>query len=222
MKIGGKLRELRIQLNLTQEELANRCELSKGFISQVERDLASPSISTLTDMLECLGSSLQAFFAEERKEKVVFAPQDMFRRADDGAEAADRLAGAGRKERHGPFCWSFSPAAPPELPPQRTARPGLFAAGRKKQFTIKRGYSFLHPPPHCLKNTGHKAGCRTDLHAQLLMHHKDAPMVVCTSSERHLQVRRHPSSRHRPWPQSQEGFSGPSGCGSPPRASCRV
>ena len=50
MDIGEKLRRLRIQRNLTQEEMADRCELSKGFISQVERNLASPSIATLTDI----------------------------------------------------------------------------------------------------------------------------------------------------------------------------
>ena len=65
MNIGEKLRRLRLQRNLTQEEMADRCELSKGFISQVERDLASPSIATLTDMLECLGSNLQEFFSEK-------------------------------------------------------------------------------------------------------------------------------------------------------------
>ena len=59
MEIGEKLKELRIQRGLTQEELADRCELSKGFISQVERELASPSIATLKDMLECLGVTLQ-------------------------------------------------------------------------------------------------------------------------------------------------------------------
>ena len=37
MKIGEKIKRLRMQHNLTQEELADRCELSKGFISQVER-----------------------------------------------------------------------------------------------------------------------------------------------------------------------------------------
>ena len=40
MNIGEKLRRLRLKRNLTQEEMADRCELSKGFISQVERDLA--------------------------------------------------------------------------------------------------------------------------------------------------------------------------------------
>ena len=58
MKIGNKLKELRIQKGLTQEELADRAELSKGFISQLERDLTSPSIATLVDILQVLGLSL--------------------------------------------------------------------------------------------------------------------------------------------------------------------
>ena len=82
MDIGEKLRLLRIRRGLTQEDMADRCELSKGFISQVERNLASPSIATLTDMLECLGSSLSQFFSEEKDEKTVFTPQGMFVKED--------------------------------------------------------------------------------------------------------------------------------------------
>ena len=82
MDIGEKLRQLRQVRGLTQEEMADRCELSKGFISQVERNLASPSIATLTDMLECLGVTLADFFAEKGSEKTVFAPQDMFVKED--------------------------------------------------------------------------------------------------------------------------------------------
>ena len=58
MDIGAKLKELRVVKGLTQEELADRAELSKGFISQLERDLTSPSISTLDDLLQCLGVTL--------------------------------------------------------------------------------------------------------------------------------------------------------------------
>ena len=47
-----------MELQLTQEELADRTELTKGYISQVERDLASPSIATLVDILEALGTTL--------------------------------------------------------------------------------------------------------------------------------------------------------------------
>ena len=54
LEIGEKIKRRRVSLGLTQEELAARVELSKGFISQVERDLTSPSIATLTDILEAL------------------------------------------------------------------------------------------------------------------------------------------------------------------------
>lgn len=50
-QIGEKIKRLRLQRGLTQEELADRCELSKGFISLVERNLTSPSIATLEDIL---------------------------------------------------------------------------------------------------------------------------------------------------------------------------
>ena len=78
MDIGSKIKELRLGNDLTLEELASRCELTKGFLSQVERNLTSPSISTLEDILEALGTSLSAFFAEKEKEQVVFTAEDYF------------------------------------------------------------------------------------------------------------------------------------------------
>ena len=71
MQIGEKIKRLRLENNLTQEELADRCELSKGFISQLERDMTSPSIASLVDILESLGTNLQAFFSETVDEKIV-------------------------------------------------------------------------------------------------------------------------------------------------------
>ena len=65
MDIGFKIKELRMERGLTQEELADRAELSKGFISQVENNLTSPSIATLTDILQCLGTDLKDFFNDE-------------------------------------------------------------------------------------------------------------------------------------------------------------
>lgn len=63
MQLGQKIKELRMMYGLTQEELADRAELSKGFISQLERDLTSPSIATLVDVLSCLGTDLAHFSA---------------------------------------------------------------------------------------------------------------------------------------------------------------
>ncbi|HHT73962.1 MAG TPA: cupin domain-containing protein [Firmicutes bacterium] len=82
MKIGEKIRRLRMKHNLTQEELADRCELTKGFISQVERELTSPSIATLVDILESLGTNLRDFFNDDVEEKIVFSKKDVFVKTD--------------------------------------------------------------------------------------------------------------------------------------------
>ena len=84
MDIGSKIKELRILNGLTQEELADRSELSKGFISQLENDLTSPSISTLEDILQCLGMTINEFFSmEETKAQVVFSDEDFFEKLDE-------------------------------------------------------------------------------------------------------------------------------------------
>ena len=82
MDIGAKLKELRVLKGLTQEELADRAELSKGFISQVERDLTSPSIATLMDILQCLGTSIGEFFNDGSDEQIVFGKADYFEKED--------------------------------------------------------------------------------------------------------------------------------------------
>ncbi len=78
MSIGKRIKEIRIINGLTQEELADRAELSKGFISQVERDLTSPSIATLEDILQCLGVDIADFFAKAEPVQTVFGEKDYF------------------------------------------------------------------------------------------------------------------------------------------------
>lgn len=83
MNIGENLKRLRTANSLTQQELADRCELTKGYISQLERDLTSPSIATLTDILECLGTDLGSFFNEAIDSKIVFKEEDVFVKESD-------------------------------------------------------------------------------------------------------------------------------------------
>lgn len=163
MEIGPKIKRLRVQLGLTQEELANRCELSKGFISQLERDLTSPSIATLIDILECLGTSPRLFFSDDSERKCVFARDDMFELED---------------ETHGHITWLIPNAQRNAMEPilvalragQATQRQdphdgeefgyvlsgtiALHVGGEKHR--VKTGESFcIHPSaPHYLENTG--------------------------------------------------------------------
>lgn len=83
MELGRKIRTLRLSKDLTQEELADRAELSKSFISQVERDQTSPSIATLVDILQALGTSLRDFFNDETDSQIVFKNSDFFEKIDN-------------------------------------------------------------------------------------------------------------------------------------------
>ncbi len=73
MEVGKKLRRLRKTKGLTLEELAERAGLTKGFLSQIERDKTSPSIAALKAILDVLGEDISNFFKNmELKEKNVF------------------------------------------------------------------------------------------------------------------------------------------------------
>lgn len=168
MDIGANLRRLRISHNLTQEELADRAELSKGFISQVERNLTSPSIATLRDLLECLGSSLEAFFAKEVSEKIVFHKDDLFEKLD-----ADELKGkitwlipSAQKNLMEPIMLDLGPGGrSQQMMPHDGEEFGYVLSGTVqlvlggKQHRVGTGESFcLHPrEPHYVMNTGKRA-----------------------------------------------------------------
>jgi transcriptional regulator with XRE-family HTH domain len=76
MKIGERIRNLRQSSNLTQEELAERAGLTKGFISQIERDLTSISLDSLVQILNAMDENISDFFREASREKVVYQETD--------------------------------------------------------------------------------------------------------------------------------------------------
>ena len=77
MKIGERIRNLRELSDLTQEELAERAGLTKGFISQIERDLTSISLDSLIQILEALDENISDFFRESSGvEKIVYRESD--------------------------------------------------------------------------------------------------------------------------------------------------
>ncbi len=85
MNVGHRIRQLRAMNDLTQEELASRCELTKGYLSQLENDLATPSLPTLQDIVVALGTNLSQFFKEDdTQEKIIFRQEDFFVDERDG------------------------------------------------------------------------------------------------------------------------------------------
>ena len=91
LHIGQRVKALRLASDLTQNELADRANLTKGFISQFENDQCSISVDSLADILDALGVSLQEFFAEDVDTAVVFGPEDRRRVESKGAERFELL-----------------------------------------------------------------------------------------------------------------------------------
>ena len=162
MKIGDKLRRLRLQRALTQEELADRCELSKSFISLLERDLTSPSLDTLSDLLETLGTDLPTFFRKE-DEKLVFTGEDIFVKEDP-----DGLKGMAQKNEMEPILLEMGPGGETaEDDPHEGEEFGYVLSGTVKIVLgdhverARKGESFYLRPtaPRKLVNAG-KGVCR--------------------------------------------------------------
>ena len=63
-QIGAGLRRARQRKGLTLREVADAAGVTESFLSQVERDVASPSIATLRRIAVALGLSIGAVFDE--------------------------------------------------------------------------------------------------------------------------------------------------------------
>ncbi len=91
MKIGERIRALRQLSNLTQEELAERANLTKGFISQVERDLTSISLDSLIQILDALDEDISDFFRAIVEEKIVYRQKDRVKIVKEGVDRFELL-----------------------------------------------------------------------------------------------------------------------------------
>lgn len=61
--LGGRVRAVRLSKGLTLKELARRSGLSRAFLSQVERNQASPSVASVSRIAKALDVSLSGLFA---------------------------------------------------------------------------------------------------------------------------------------------------------------
>ncbi len=70
--IGARIKHLRQINGLAQADLAERAGLTKGAISQIERNHTSPSVTNLLEILSALNETPSSFFADDDEEKVLF------------------------------------------------------------------------------------------------------------------------------------------------------
>lgn len=81
MDVGGRLKSIRTDRNISQRELAKRAGVTNSTISMIEKNSVSPSISSLKKVLNGIPISLVDFFAEEENEdeiqQVVYSEDEL-------------------------------------------------------------------------------------------------------------------------------------------------
>lgn len=65
--IGQKIKDLRLQNKMTLKDLAQRTDLSVGYLSQLERGLTDIATDSLTIVSQALGVDRSHFFREPRR-----------------------------------------------------------------------------------------------------------------------------------------------------------
>lgn len=78
LDIGRKLKEIRISKNITQKELAEKVNLTAGFISQIENNQIVPSLTSFIQICEALGVKASQILNEnEKEEKYLIKKKDI-------------------------------------------------------------------------------------------------------------------------------------------------
>ena len=164
MEIGKKIKRLRILCNLTQKDLADRCELTKGYISQLENDLTSPSITTLVDILSALGTDINKFFSDEVQSRIVFNENDFIEKVSEES-TLEWLVPNAQKNNMEPVMMELNPrSSTPRDMPHEGEEFGYVLSGEieiildKNHYVCKKGESFYYVADrlHYIKNNKQK------------------------------------------------------------------
>ena len=151
MDIGNRIKQLRMKSGLTLEELASRCELSKGFLSQLERNLTSPCITTLEDITEVLGITLANFFKEEKEDLRIKYGNDDYYVLEKEDSSITWLVPNAQKNEMEPILYELEPHASTfEVKPHEGEEFGYVLRGSIKiknlthnvEYSLKKGETF--------------------------------------------------------------------------------
>ena len=88
--IPKRIRQLRLERDLTQKSLADAIGVTKGYISRMENADSAPPVGTLIALAQALGVELNAFFKAEDPEVYV----SVTRKKERQSVARDHMAGA--------------------------------------------------------------------------------------------------------------------------------
>jgi transcriptional regulator with XRE-family HTH domain len=98
-QLGQRLRQLRQARRLTLRQLAGQAGVTESFLSQVEREVASPSIASVQRIARALGLTIAELFADEPASGRIVRREARRRIAYPGLRAADEFLTVGRGGR---------------------------------------------------------------------------------------------------------------------------
>jgi transcriptional regulator with XRE-family HTH domain len=165
MKIGERIKNLRQLSNLTQEELAERANLTKGFISQIERDLTSISLDSLVQILDALDENISDFFKEASQEKIIYRGKDRVAIEKEKIEKFELLVPGSTNRRLEPILLTLRKGeSTPKEKPHEGEEFGFVLKGRvnlrfgREVLKLKKGECFYlsAEKEHWLHNSGSK------------------------------------------------------------------
>jgi len=165
MKIGERIKNLRQLSNLTQEELAERANLTKGFISQIERDLTSISLDSLVPILDALDENISDFFKEASQEKIIYHIKDRVAIEKEKIQKFELLVPGSTNRRLEPILLTLRKGeSTPKEKPHEGEELGFILRGRinlrfgREILKLKRGECFYlsAEKEHWLHNSGSK------------------------------------------------------------------
>ena len=165
MNIGERILNLRQSSNLTQEELAERANLTKGFISQIERDLTSISLDSLIQILGALDENISDFFQETTQAKIIYREKDRVAIEKEKIHKFELLVPGSTNRRLEPILLTLRKGeSTPKEKPHEGEELGYVLRGRvnlrfgREILKLKRGECFYlsAEKEHWLHNTGSK------------------------------------------------------------------
>ena len=165
LRIGEKIKAMRLASDLTQAELADRAELTKGFISQLENDQTSIQIDSLANILDGLGTTLADFFADAETQ-VTFSPSERIHVESKGIHKFELLVLGSTNNQMDPVMLEIKPGEGlQEGGPHPGEQFGFVLQGTatlklgKKSYQINKGHCFYFEADrsHQIRNDGNSA-----------------------------------------------------------------
>lgn len=154
MEIGIKIKDLRIRQKATLKELAKKTGLTASFLSQLERDIASPSVSSLEKLAQALNTSVGHFFEDKEQKELVFIKKGVGKKfiGKEKRIACERLAAGLLGFKMCPIIYTLGING--ELPKE------MYGGGEKFGMVLKGKIEFIYDKGKMIFEKGDSIFCR--------------------------------------------------------------